>query len=184
MVWRKKHFLLQYYLFYTYSQTCTVTGFCHCFLSLETAPDKVRASQSVLPWLPGPQLCVVGHIKAFKEDGQKWGIFERWKNVYKKVLCEKIKQEKCSQSVSKSEKKWKFWGTSREKENLSRVWVNRAIWLSIIRDADDCRPVIEIPKANIDSSWSRHSFGLWHKPLLHYFLPLLFIWRGQMDYSL
>lgn len=71
----------------------------------------------------------------------------------------------------------------REKENLSRVWVNRAIWPSIIRDADDCRPVIEIPKANIDSSWSGRSFGLWHELLLHYFLPLLFIQVGQMDYS-
>lgn len=48
----------------------------------------------------------------------------------------------------------------REKEDLSPVWVNRAIWPSIIRDADDWRPVIEIPKANIDSSWSRRSFGL------------------------
>lgn len=45
----------------------------------------------------------------------------------------------------------------REMENLGSAWVNRAIWLSIIRDADDCRPVIEIPKANIDSSWSRRS---------------------------
>lgn len=48
----------------------------------------------------------------------------------------------------------------REKGDLSPVWVNRAIWPSIIRDADDWRPVIEIPKANIDSSWSRRSFGL------------------------
>lgn len=48
-------------------------------------------------------------------------------------------------------------GRRREKENLSTAWVNRAIWLSIIRDADDWRPVIEIPKANIDSSWSRRS---------------------------
>lgn len=44
-----------------------------------------------------------------------------------------------------------------EKESLGTAWVNRAIWLSIIRDADDWRPVIEIPKANIDSSWSRRS---------------------------
>lgn len=47
--------------------------------------------------------------------------------------------------------------TRGEKERLSTAWVNRAIWLSIIRDADDWRPVIEIPKANIDSSWSRRS---------------------------
>lgn len=45
----------------------------------------------------------------------------------------------------------------REKGNLGTAWVNRAIWLSIIRNADDWRPVIEIPKANIDSSWSRRS---------------------------
>lgn len=62
---------LQYFLFYTCSRTCNVTGFCHCFLSPGTALDKVRASRSVLPWLPGSQLCVVGHIKAFIEDGQK-----------------------------------------------------------------------------------------------------------------
>lgn len=43
------------------------------------------------------------------------------------------------------------------KANLGTAWVNRAIWLSIIRDADDCKPVIEIPKANIDSSWRRRS---------------------------
>lgn len=47
--------------------------------------------------------------------------------------------------------------TRGEKERLGTAWVNRAIWLSIIRDADDWRPVIEIPKANIDSSWSRRS---------------------------
>lgn len=184
MVWRKKQLPLQYYLSYTCSQTCNVTGFCHCFLSLETALDKVRASQPVLPWLPGPQLCVVGHIKAFTQDRQKGGLSERGKMCTKWFDVKKKKQQKWSQSVNKLEKKWKCWGTSREKENLSRVWVNRAIWLSIIRDADDCRPVIEIPKANIDSSWSRHSFGLWHKPLLHYFLPRLFIRLGQMDYSL
>lgn len=69
------------------------------------------------------------------------------------------------------------------RENLSTAWVNRAIWLSIIRDADDCRPVIEIPKANIDSSWSRRSLWLWHTPLLHYFLPLPSIQVRQMDYT-
>ena len=75
------------------------------------------------------------------------------------------------------------WRKRTEKENLSPVWVNRAIWPSIIRDADDWRPVIEIPKANIDSSWSRRSFGLWHTSLLHYFLPLPSIQVEQMDYS-
>lgn len=55
--------------------------FLSLFLSLETALDKVRASRSVLPWLPGPQLCVVGHIKAFTEDGQKRGIFGKRKKM-------------------------------------------------------------------------------------------------------
>lgn len=80
MVSWKKHLRLQPFLLYL-SQTCNVTGFCHCFRSPGTALDKVRASRSVLPWLPGSQLCVAGHIKAFIEDGQKRGMLA-WGQKY------------------------------------------------------------------------------------------------------
>lgn len=52
----------------SYSLTCNVTVFCHL---LETALDKVWASQSVLPWQLGSQLCIVGHIQAFMEDRER-----------------------------------------------------------------------------------------------------------------
>lgn len=63
----------------------------HWFLSLATALDKVRASRSVLPWLPGSPLCVVGHIKAFTEDGQKQGMLARGQKCAQKGLSDKMK---------------------------------------------------------------------------------------------
>lgn len=173
------------------SQTCNVTVVCHL---LETALDKEWASQPELPWKLGSKLCVVGHFQAFMRDRQSGGSFViKEQNVPSKSK----KKNKIKKKITKKKKvlnkkiynKQNFWnklgrswgqmrgpwwgggGTGGGRARRSAVWVNRAIWPSIIRDADDWSPVIEIPKANIDSSWSRRSFGLWHTPLLQRFLP-------------
>lgn len=51
----------------------------------------IPACAAMVTW--ATVLCVVGHIKAFTQDGQKGGLSERGGNVYKMVWCEKkIKQ--------------------------------------------------------------------------------------------
>lgn len=69
----------------------------HWFLSLffitrTSTGQSTGMYGSVLPWLPGPQLCVMCHIMAFPGDGQKRGILERGEKCVQKGLCDKIKQ--------------------------------------------------------------------------------------------
>lgn len=150
---------------------------CQCFLSLGGNCSQQRL---------GIPVCAAMVTWVTPLCGGSNPVFCRGQTEIRHV-CQRTK---CAQEVEETDlkcqkvrRKWTNWRMRREKKNLSTVWVNRAIWLSIIRDADDCRPVIEIPKANIDSSWSRHSFRLWNMLLLHHFLPLPFIPIGHVDQS-
>ena len=77
-----------------------------------------------------------------KKNRTKWVLIcDEWKTKY--GTTEQLDEKKWEKLRGKliSERQGR---TEGEKETLCTAWVNRAIWLSIIRDADDWRPVIEI----------------------------------------
>lgn len=136
----------------------------HCFLSLAGNSVGQRVgipgSAAMVTWVTA--LCGGSYPGFYGWQTERKDVCKRTKcahigDKWKTNMCERRSKWKEMREVRRKPANERQGRTRRETENLGTAWVNRAIWLSIIRDADDCRPVIEIPKANIDSSWSRRS---------------------------